>query len=626
MKARFKIDLDKLDQITYTGSNNYVVDFNDIESFTDLAIQETDNLTITINSSYKELDFYMSSGGGINYRQNFADLSTNGIWIELIGDTDDFSSLQYMMDIGVITDIQPINNETLLYLYTQNSENDALNKSLTLVNIVSGKFNHSIGVKALNIDVVNIDMNFNYVYIPSLHRYYFVDSVEIISNDVRRLHLKEDVLMSWKDLIKRQSAQITRWEHSTEEYIIDDRFPLESRSHVRYETLNNTPSSDSLVNCTLDFTYNNSDLVYFVTTIATLESSYNYAVHSPTNSGLPDIYPRKNKSKHYYILNYEEYGYFNVACIKKDSTASFVLSALWLPFKVINTNGFIISTGTRRMFAGTDALTMNKTWEDAGSSGYTFVNVKEIDNGAIPYLVTQDFTFPNTDSFLQYQPYSTFELYIAFVGYVQLSVSQLAGKRCLVYYALDVETGSATCYLYNYTDQKVVFSQTCQMGIKQEFNTSNYYQNNIQRELLMMGTLFSGIQGVLSSGGAYGKGNYLGAIGGLIGVAGNIAKTPFQNALIQDTMNTSFGSSENALYSLYNSYLKITYRTAINMPDLSDYDHLQGKPYNKYFDVIPNYIYGYVEIGEIHFNPFDEVIYQDEITEIVALLKNGVIF
>ena len=56
-------------------------------------------------------------------------------------------------------------NETLIYIYSQNSENHALNKSLTLINIISGKFNHSIGIKSLNIDVVNIDMNFNYVYI-----------------------------------------------------------------------------------------------------------------------------------------------------------------------------------------------------------------------------------------------------------------------------------------------------------------------------------------------------------------------------------------------------------------------------------------------------------------------------
>ena len=35
---------------------------------------------------------------------------------------------------------------------------------------------------------------------------------------------------------------------------------------------------------------------------------------------------------------------------------------------------------------------------------------------------------------------------------------------------------------------------------------------------------------------------------------------------------------------------------------------------------------GYVEIGEIHFDPKNADIYQDEITEIVELLQKGVIF
>ena len=46
--------------------------------------------------------------------------------------------------------------------------------------------------------------------------------------------------------------------------------------------------------------------------------------------------------------------------------------------------------------------------------------------------------------------------------------------------------------------------------------------------------------------------------------------------------------------------------------------------YNKYVDSL-NGIYGYIEIGEIHFNPMNRTIYQDEIQEIVSLLKGGVI-
>lgn len=626
MKAKFTINVNALNSVDAHAIDGFFIQWQNVTDRVNFSNWFQDEDLLSIESTHDEINFNVeyTSGGGQTLDRDFEQLSTNGIWIRFTAECDFYPEIQILQNLGVIMDITPLQGESLIYLYSLNSANNVLNKDITLVEVLNGKFNHLVGLKNLNIDIINYHNNCNYAYIPSLNRYYYVDSVEFVSGDYTRLHLREDVLMSWQTLIKRQSAQITRWENS-QEFIIDERLPLESKAYVLYQSLDNTPSAQSLVNCTFDLTYSTSDLVYFVTTIATLESSTNYAVRSPTNSNLPDVYPRKNKSKHYYILNYEEYGYFNVACIKKSTTASFVVSALWLPFKVADTQGFSLSQAPTRMYAGTEALTNGKTWEDAGSSGFTFLDITEVENGAIPYLVTHDFTFPNVDNFLDYQPYKKIEIYLAFVGYVTLSVTELAGKRCLIYYALDVETGSATCYLYNYTDKKCVFSQTCQLGIKQEFNTSNFYQNNLQRELLMMGTLFSGMQNALSAGSAFASENYFKGASNIIAIEGTIAKYPVQNALISDSMSTSFGSSENALYTLYDSYLKITYRKAVTMPDLSDYYKLQGKPYNKYFDRIPNNITGYVEIGEIHFNPMNETIYQDEINEIVSLLKLGVI-
>lgn len=220
MKARFRIYFDDLSAYVYAGTDLYI-EFKDCEDIQYSATNIFDNISIDIQTGIKQVDQWFNAGGGQSFTSNFESLSTNGSYIEFVANLNDVSSFENFVNAGIV-EIYPLANETLLYLYTQNSENNALNKSLTLVNIISGKFNHSIGVKSLNIDVVDLEMNFNYVYIPSLNRYYYVDSVEIVSANVRRLHLKEDVLMSWQSLIRQQSAFVDRQENIYDADIVDD--------------------------------------------------------------------------------------------------------------------------------------------------------------------------------------------------------------------------------------------------------------------------------------------------------------------------------------------------------------------------------------------------------------------
>lgn len=50
--------------------------------------------------------------------------------------------------------------------------------------------------------------DFNYCYIPKLKRYYFINSITIIRNNVIKLELKIDVLMSYKQQILNSKANI----------------------------------------------------------------------------------------------------------------------------------------------------------------------------------------------------------------------------------------------------------------------------------------------------------------------------------------------------------------------------------------------------------------------------------
>lgn len=54
--------------------------------------------------------------------------------------------------------------------------------------------------------------NYNYVYVEKLKRYYFVESKRIINNSFVEYDLIEDVLMSFKDLIRSQNILLTESE------------------------------------------------------------------------------------------------------------------------------------------------------------------------------------------------------------------------------------------------------------------------------------------------------------------------------------------------------------------------------------------------------------------------------
>lgn len=242
MKTKFRIFLNDLNTFDFsTISDDLYIEFKDItdRSYFSTWFQEEDCLSIEINkaSLYIQIDtWYSDSGTGNSITNNFDTLSTNGSYIDFVADCDFYPELLELEKLNIIK-IIPLQDETLLHLYSLNSENNVLDKDITIRSIISGKFNHSIGVKSLNIDIVNLPMNFNYVYIPSLNRYYYVDSVEVISNDVRRLMLKEDVLMSWKDLIKQQSAFVDRQENLYDSDIVDDLVTYSYNKFINTEVI-----------------------------------------------------------------------------------------------------------------------------------------------------------------------------------------------------------------------------------------------------------------------------------------------------------------------------------------------------------------------------------------------------
>ena len=99
-------------------------------------------------------------------------------------------------------------------LYQNTNEENAIEKIIVNKKTIEGTIKTTIDVTNFSV-IFNFfeEWNdYNYVYIEKLKRYYFVESKRIVNNSLVEYDLFEDVLMSFKDLIRQQNILLTESE------------------------------------------------------------------------------------------------------------------------------------------------------------------------------------------------------------------------------------------------------------------------------------------------------------------------------------------------------------------------------------------------------------------------------
>ena len=92
-------------------------------------------------------------------------------------------------------------------------------------------------------------VNFNYVYVPSWSRYYFVNDVVFGNNDLIELHCSLDVLASFRSNILTYDAFVERTSHPSfyNLDIRDNALSVEDRVEHTAEALTNSPLAEDLL-------------------------------------------------------------------------------------------------------------------------------------------------------------------------------------------------------------------------------------------------------------------------------------------------------------------------------------------------------------------------------------------
>ena len=130
---------------------------------------------------------------------------------------------------------RPIGDTFDINLYQSSAEVNIVDKTdyLTSVGTLSGSLREECSIIAPSITFKQTSVPmFNYVYIASFGRYYYVTGITSVSKDIWRMSLSCDVLMTWKDEIRGLTAIIARQENSFNPLLIDSELPAQVNQNI----------------------------------------------------------------------------------------------------------------------------------------------------------------------------------------------------------------------------------------------------------------------------------------------------------------------------------------------------------------------------------------------------------
>lgn len=125
----------------------------------------------------------------------------------------------------------------IIKLYKNLSDKNHVDKSITQMgNDLSGSLRDDCSIvnPVIRIeDYTGFDFSeVNYAYIPEFKRYYYINNITL-KNKMFELSMHVDVLMSYRDEIRSNSAVISRQENNYNLYLQDGVFKTYAFSHIQ---------------------------------------------------------------------------------------------------------------------------------------------------------------------------------------------------------------------------------------------------------------------------------------------------------------------------------------------------------------------------------------------------------
>lgn len=122
-----------------------------------------------------------------------------------------------------------------IVLYVNASEINAVDKNLTELTTLTGTLREQSSIIDPIITISDIDEyigSMNYAYIPEFNRYYFITNIESVQKNLWRVSFHVDVLFTYRDAIRSNSAIIERNENEYDLKLNDGLFRTQQNPRI----------------------------------------------------------------------------------------------------------------------------------------------------------------------------------------------------------------------------------------------------------------------------------------------------------------------------------------------------------------------------------------------------------
>ena len=485
-------------------------------------------------------------------------------------------------------------------------------KTLTNVYLKDGS---SVTHPSLLITSIDELSEFNYCYIPVWNRYYFME-VDSITNRLWEFKCSVDALNSNKDAIDLNYAYIERSESLGNVLLEDDSVSFENQNTITITNLS-SQTQGNLINTSLVQGITQSSKNITLSTINNKNMQpvkinddgtlvYTTTITAPITNMSDVVIPFNNGEFYYNFIYIFDYNRLNsVKTIYQEVKSTFIKSLIVWPFG-LSALTYKDSNGVIQFYEEPFSLGSEVQGTNAFFPSYD----------AYKYYTFLDYTFPSVSNFNDYEPYTTYELYIPYVGWKVINIRDVEGSRILLSMRLNFESGEGIIYLINYTKNYIIASYDAQIGVVVPISRSNLEEKNAQQFSNIIGMTLGVMGGAMTSAFGMVSANPVAVAGGALAISSSVAKGIQSNLSLFEKGQVQIKSANNGLDSR-KVLLKVTSKNKIASPSSQ-----MGTPVRK-VDLISN-CSGFT-IAKINKLSGLEYASKWEYDEIVRLFQEGII-